>query len=266
VLSFAWESAVRRFLIIGGILLAFATAGLSVGCAAPVHGKSLLEVHEWKVTGIDYAPYTGVPDIKLTFANGKIAGTTGINKFSGTYSTGSGNQIAIKVHLTTDATGTPDASGTQDALISAFGSATKYAAGADALTLFGSDGLTVLAGKAVVSRPLIGTTWKMAMYDDRGGNLVSALTSSAVLAAFNNKGMLQGSCGLDAYHCKYAMEGSNIKIETPQLVPLISQPDVVAQEAAYLLAVPKAATYAIQEGKLFLRDSGGKTLLVYEPE
>lgn len=256
----------RRFVVLGGILLALAIAAVSAGCAAPVHGKSLLETHEWKVTGIDYAPYTGVADIKLTFANGKITGTTGINKFTGTYSTESGNKIVIAVHLTTDATGTLDAVTTQDSLIRAFGSTTTYAVGADALTLFGSDGLAVLAGKAIVPKPLIGTTWKMAMYDDRSGELVSALTSSAVLAVFDNKGMFQGSCGLDAYHCKYAMEGSNIKIDTPQLTPLLSQPDVIAQEAAYYIAVPKAATYAIQEGKLFVRDSSGKTLLMFEPE
>jgi heat shock protein HslJ len=249
-----------------GILLALTTVVVSAGCAAPVHGKSLLEAHEWEVMGIDYAPYTGVPDIKVRFANGKITGTTGINKFSGTYSTESGNKIAINVHLTTDAAGTADARITQDDLIRAFGAATKYAAGSDALTLFGSNGLSVLAGKAVLTKPLIGTTWKLAMYDDRSGKLVSTIASSAVLAVFDNKGILRGSCGLDAYHCKYAVEGSSIKIDTPQLVPLISQPDVVAQESAYYLALPKAATYAIQEGKLFVRDYVGRTLMVFEPE
>jgi heat shock protein HslJ len=254
----------KRRVILATTLLVL-TATLLAGCGSSSAQKSSggnLGASDWKVTTMNFSPYNGTSTITSKFSNGTITGSTGINMYRGTYKTGSGSSITIKIGPTSKMTGTPEQMQAESEFLQALASAAKYAADENSLTLFGADGMTVLTYKPNVAAKMTGTTWTMTQYGDGKGGLLSTGSDSAVTLTFNPNGTLTGAAALAGFQGKYTLSGSNITITSLMLTKQTGAPNLLMQSGQFLNALKSASTYSITGSELTLRNSQGTTVVV----
>ncbi len=260
----------KRLAILATLLLAL-TATLLAGCGSSLStqkggGGGNLGANDWKVTTMNFSPYNGTATITSKFSNGTITGSTGINMYRGTYKTGSGNSITIKIGPTSKMTGTPQQMQAEGEFLQALASVANYAADENSLTLFGADGMTVLTYKPNVAAKMTGTTWTMTQYSDGKGGLLSTGSDSAVTLTFNPNGTLSGSAALAGFEGKYTLSGSNITITSLMLTKQTGAPNLLMQSGQFLNALKGASSYTIQGTELTLRNAQGTTVAVCQAQ
>ena len=88
----------------------------------------------------------------------------------------------------------------------------------------------------------------------RGDGVSSTLADTEITLVFGDDGMLVGSGGCNVYRAPYAAAAGVLEIAEPfSTRKACLQPEgVMAQEAAYLEALPKAVRYGIDGGMLHL--------------
>jgi heat shock protein HslJ len=109
---------------------------------------------------------------------------------------------------------------------------------------------------------LTGTVWTLTALGDKG-----RLFGTTVTAEFKEDGALTGNSGCNGYNTTYEVDGNNIEISDMIAGTAMACPGpIMAQETAYLGALPTAATYEIQGDELVLWDDGGDAVLTYAVE
>lgn len=252
----------KRLVILGCALLSIVAVTMT-GCG-PSEDSKLLEAHDWRATTIEYNAYTAPADITAKFADGKVSGSTGLNQFSGTYELEPNRRISVKVAVTTNVAGTSEATLNETQYLQALESAKSYAANQDSLTLFSSTGLAVASFEANVAPPLVGTTWKMLAFNNGKGGMVQPDASSSVIINFKSDGTLSGSAGLAGYEAKYSVSGSSLKLTSPLASQQAGTPNLAVQDADFLAALQKVASFEVVGNKLTLKDAAGKVAVQYQ--
>jgi heat shock protein HslJ len=257
----------QRVLLIGAFL---AVVALSFGCSASARDDSaLLAGNQWQATqvrtakGLVPAPDTGGPTTE--FADGKVSGSTGVNRYNGEYATEPGDKIKITVGPMTLMAGPPAAMALEQSFITALKSATRYTVTETTLTLQDDAGDVLVSYKILKATPLVGTKWDCTMYNNGRGGFQSLVASSAITAVFGKDDSLTGNAGVNNYNGKYTADNGTIKIDpTISSTMMAGDPEIMAQEAAYLAALPKATTYDIDGSTLTLRDATGAAMAGYQ--
>ena len=114
-----------------------------------------------------------------------------------------------------------------------------------------------------VSLSLEGQTWKLVSYVDAGGVQKTPLENTTVTAIFD-KGQVTGNASCNSYFAPYQQDGDKLTISNAGSTMMAClAPGVMIQEAAYLEALQRAATFKINAGQLEIVDAKGKTILVY---
>jgi heat shock protein HslJ len=131
------------------------------------------------------------------------------------------------------------------------------------LTLFDSKGGVLVTYVAVPPTPLTGAEWQTV--GGQWGDPVDEAVSSddlVITANFGADGTLSGSGGVHRYSTKYTTAADGGMTIDPQIISTkMAGPDnYMEQENAYLAALPKTATYAIDGDQLTLRDASGAVL------
>jgi heat shock protein HslJ/uncharacterized lipoprotein YbaY len=109
---------------------------------------------------------------------------------------------------------------------------------------------------------LTGTTWGLMALGDE--EMVPGVT---IIAEFTEDGKLGGNSGCNSYNTTYEVDGNNIEISDKIANTAMACPDpIMEQEAAYLAALPTAATYEIEGSEMVLLDGGGEAVLIYATE
>jgi heat shock protein HslJ len=254
-------------------LLALALLG-GAGCASsslssptvPDNSK-LLEGHAWKATEVAGVPslvtQRGV-EITAVFAAGKLAGSGSVNRYTATYETQAADKIKISQPAATAMAGPPAAMAQEQAYFSALAKAASFAVTADSLKLLDDQGKTLVAYIAVKPTTLEGTQWEATMYNNGQGGLQSLAASSSITAQFSADGKLAGNASINQYSTTYKASGDTMAIDAKIVTTMMAGPDdLMKQEAAYLAALPKTATYVIDGDEMWLRDSSGAATAVY---
>ncbi len=117
---------------------------------------------------------------------------------------------------------------------------------------------TVVVTDAAPDNPLAGTNWKLTAMN------VNQVVVGVITASFTDSGNMSGSGGCNTYNTSYSVSGSNITIAPPSGTGMMCTPEMVAEEDAYFAAMPLAATFEINSGKLIINDSAGQMLLQYD--
>ncbi|MGD9148145.1 MAG: META domain-containing protein, partial [Anaerolineae bacterium] len=114
------------------------------------------------------------------------------------------------------------------------------------------------------TRSLEGTTWLLEAYLNSEGTLVGVLPDSEVTATFED-GRVTGNAGCNQYFGDYRFHGDNrLTVTVMGMTEMYCAPDaVMAQEADYLAALDKTATYVIAEDRLQIEDISGDEVLVF---
>jgi heat shock protein HslJ len=261
--------AALSLVAVGLVALApLAVSGCSSGSgSAGADDSKALEAGVWKATEI--AGVTSVltakgTEVTASFAAGQLSGSGGVNRYTATYETQAGDLITISQPAATLMAGSDEAMAQEQAYFAALTQAKKYTVTADSLTLTDDQG-TVLVRYAVVQpTALEGTEWDALAYNNGKDALQSLVASSAITATFGPDGRLAGNASINQYSTTYSTADDTMSIDAQIVTTQMAGPeDLMQQEAAYLAALPKTATYTIEGDELWLRDSGGAALAHY---
>jgi heat shock protein HslJ len=226
-----------------------------------------LEGKVWKATAI--SGVTAVltekgNEVTAAFVAGQLSGSGGVNRYTASYETQSGDKITISQPAATLMAGPPAAMAQEQAYFAALTKATKFAVTADSLMLMDDQGTTLVRYAVVQPTTLEGTAWHALAYNNGKGALQGLAASSAITAKFGADGRLAGNAGINQYSTTYTTSGDAMSIDAQIVSTQMAGPaDLMKQEAAYLAALPKTATYTIEGDELWLRDSTGAALAHY---
>jgi heat shock protein HslJ len=259
-------SGPRLVLLVCALAVAATASG---GCASGQDNSALLNGRVWRATqvktavGLAPAPSSDGPTSE--FAAGKVSGTTGVNRYNGEYTAKAGDKIEITVGPMTLMAGPPAAMALEQSFIEALKSAKSYTVSETKLTLQDGSGNVLVNYEVLKETPLVGTQWEATMYNNGRGGLQGVAASSTITAVFAADDSLSGNAGVNTYNGKYTADNGSIQIDPAIATTMMAgDPEIMAQESAYLAALPKATKYKIEGSTLTLRDDGGAAMAVYQ--
>jgi heat shock protein HslJ len=197
----------------------------------------------------------------IRLENGEAGGTAACNLYGGTYEVGGDGAISIRVEGMTEMACDEPVMALEAAFVDAIGRVTTYRFDGEDLVLEG--GGPALRFTAERPLPLEGTAWRLDGIAGDGDTVSSVLAGTEVTAAFDTEGRLAGSSGCNGFGAPYTVEGDAIHVGEIASTAIGCEPDVMAQEAAFLDALRRAATFRIEGSTLTLHDASGAFLLSF---
>jgi heat shock protein HslJ len=187
-----------------------------------------------------------------------------VNTYSAGYTVTPPDGLTISQPAATLMAGPEDAMAQEAAYFEALAKATTFAVTADRLTLSDEAGNVVVSYAVLEPTALEGTEWQALAYNNGKGGLQSVAADGEITALFGADGSLAGNASVNQYSTTYTTSGETMTIKAEIMTTKMAGSDeLMAQEAAYLAALPKTATYAIEGDELWLRDAEGAVLAHY---
>ncbi|HMV74979.1 MAG TPA: META domain-containing protein [Microthrixaceae bacterium] len=207
----------------------------------------------WKLA----SPADGT-DPTLDFApEGIVSGSTGCNRFNGTW-TEDGDSLKIALGPMTQMACTSDAATQQEkSIIDSLAKVASAEQTATTLVLKDSDGKELLTYDAVTG-DLRGTSWKVNGVNTGNAVETSALTEALTLD-FGTEGSVTGFGGCNNFRGSYTLEGGVISFSEFASTKKACEPDVMELEDKYLAALAAASVVERSGNTLNLRDDKGAT-------
>ena len=236
----------------------------SAGAGAGADNSEALQRKKWKATGI--AGVTSVlaekgAEVTATFAAGELSGSGGVSRYTAIYETQAGDLTTISKPAATLMAGSDEAIAQEQACFAALTQAKKHTVTADSLTLTDDQGLALVGYAVVQPTTLEGTECDALAYNNSKDGLRSLAASSAITATFGSDGRLAGNASINRYSTTSSTSGDTMSIYAQIVSTQMAGPeDLMQQEAPYLAALPRTATYTVEGDELRLRDSGGAAL------
>ena len=196
--------------------------------------------------------------------DGSVAGSTGCNRFAGTF-TQQGADLTVDLGPMTLMACTSKALTAQETAVTAGLAATRsMAAGTDgAIELLDQAGGTLLTYRPGIAG-LPGTSWQATGINNGRDAVVSDASVSAATAEFAADGTLSGSGGCNTFTAPYRIEPvDGLSIGAIAATKMACEPQVMTTEMAYFAALARVATYAIDGQTLTLRDKDGATQVTF---
>ncbi len=220
----------------------------------PVSANTL-DGSSWILATLNGQPAVKDTTVTLSFAAGKVAGTDGCNRYTGSY-TVDGSNIKFG-QLASTMMACPDPIMKQaDAYQKALGQAATYKSDAKQLTLYDASGKELSVFNAQ-SNDLASSSWIVIGYNNGKQAVVSTMAGTDLTANFGTDGMLTGNSGCNTYSASYKTDGNKITIGPAATTKKACEQAVIDQEQQYLAALSTAATYRIDGNRLELRTADG---------
>jgi len=259
-----WNAS-KVTLVVGACLIgALAVAGCGSGGSSDGGGGddvTLLEAADWQATEIGGQAALSdaeAADVTAVFAAGELSGSGGVNRYTATYETTADGAITISAAAATLMAGPPAAMEQEQAYFAALEQVAGFSATADSLTLTDEQGEVLVQYEARQPTALQGTTWEALAYNNGKQALVGLEASSTITAVFGDDGSLTGDASVNRYTTAYTTSGETMSIDAAIATTKMAGPEkLMRQEAAYLAALPKTATWSIEGDDLWLRDADG---------
>ncbi len=261
------QLSVLSSVIVGAVAvvaaLAFAVSACGGSSGSQADGSKLLEGKTWRATAIEGR--TTVQTAKgsaatAKFTAGQAGGHGSVNSWGATYTTGPGNTIQIASIMTTEMAGPQDLMDQEAAFYAALPKAATYAVTETSLVLLDSKGVKLVTFEAVPPTSLTGTEWQTTGYHV-GASADEAVSSDdpVITAVFGTDGKLAGNSGVNQYSTTYTSTADGkMTISAEIMSTKMAGPEkAMAQESAFLAALPKTASYAIDGDQLTLKDASG---------
>ena len=200
----------------------------------------------------------------ILFTAGKVTGSTGCNRYTGSYTSQVSGVIEFGQIATTMMACPQPQMQQEQAFLKALDDAAAYAISGGLLTLKGANGDELATFQPRKSVGLVGTTWSATGINNGKQAVVSLAPGSEVTAIFASDGRMSGTAGCNSYSAAYTVDGNKISIEAPISTKMAcADPTVTEQEAAYLTALTKATTYRVDGDRMELRDDSGALQVNY---
>jgi heat shock protein HslJ len=194
-----------------------------------------------------------------TFEAGRVGGTTGCNRYSGTYVL-DGGRLTIEPGATTLKGCPPPADEVERAYLAALGRVSGWRVEGDELVLL-AEGAPSLRFRAASPEG----SWTVTSFVN-GDAVTSPIPGTELTATFAADGTLSGSAGCNTYTATYETAEGSVTISPPASTrKFCDEPEgVMDQEAAYLAALPEAARFQLGEHGLELLRADGTFVATYE--
>ena len=217
-------------------------------------------------TGADGTPVPAVSDPSmgtLTFlTGGQVAGSTGCNRFTGTFQQ-SGADLAITTGAMTEMACPGPAGEQETAVIAALGKVATAAVISDNLILTDAQGAELLTYAPGLAG-LEGTSWTATGINNGKQAVVADATTSMVTAQFGTDDALSGFAGCNNYTATWTTtEPDGLAIGEIGSQLRACEQDLMDTESQYLAALAKTTTYQLEGNQLTLRDAGGATQVTF---
>jgi len=242
------------------LALAATTTVLLAACGSvqPVADAPSLENTAWALSALPGQSLVAESAATLRFEGGRVSGTDGCNRYSGSYSA-RGAELKVSPQLASTRMACPPAADAQaKAFIAALTSAATYRIANEQLELLAADG-AVLATLARQSETLAGTTWRITGINNGKQAVVSVLAGTAPTLAFAADGRASGSAGCNTFNAKYTADGAQLRFAPPASTRKMcaEPPGVMEQEQQFLAALETVATARVEGDRLELRRADG---------
>lgn len=187
-------------------------------------------------------------------ADGSLNGSTGCNRFMGTW-TADGDSLTLQTGGMTLMACTGPLESQEKAVLDALAATRSYTVSDDVLTLTGDDG-TELARYAAATTDLAGTSWTANGVNNGNGGVETTALTSQLTIEFGAQGEVGGFGGCTDFSGTYATDGPAISI-TELAAGDCSDTSLAPQQEQYLNALAAATNFSIDGNRLDLRDEAG---------
>lgn len=199
-------------------------------------------------------------------AESALAGSTGCNRFTGSWKAGPAESALSVVigPMTQMACTSAELTSQEQAVLANLEAVATVTMQGDTLTLTGAQGPDLLTYSAV-SKELPGTSWTASgVNNGRGGVETNAVTPT-LTASFAEGGMLTGFGGCNNFRADYTTRASKITISAPASTKVSCGAEVDETERQYLAALQNSSTFEVSGNTLNLRDNLGATQVNFTP-
>lgn len=235
-------------------------------CAAvpPVSDLPSLDGTAWTLASLPgTAPVAGVTPT-AEFADGRIAGTDGCNRYTGSYEV-VGGALRVSRLASTMMACAPDVAAQAKAFTDALTAAHSLRVADGRLELRAADG-TVRAELAAQSLDLSGTSWRATMINNGREAVVGVLDGTNVTLEFRGDGKAGGSAGCNRWNGGFRSEGRTLSFTRPMATRMAcpEPPGAMEQERNFLQALETVAVARREGDRLELRRADGALALMLE--
>ncbi len=224
-----------------------------------------LEGSTWVLTGIakgDAVVQTWI-DVEITaeFADGKMAGSSGCNRYSAGYEL-DGQNISVGMSIGTLMACDEERMAREAEFLGALEAVASYEIKMETLVLMDAEGKPVMVFEAATDLPLEGTAWALQSIATKDA-IVSTTFDSDINATFA-EGQVSGSAGCNQYFAGYELEGESLTLGVIGRTEMACMEEGrMEREDAFLKALEAVAGYSIKMNTLTLTDADGETLIIF---
>jgi len=242
-------------------LLALLPAAHAVAALAATPTPSPLEGTAWVLERLGQRQPQNGTTITLRFEAGRVAGSDGCNRFGAPVTVrGTGLQVSAR-GLSTKMACPPAVMQQAEVFQTALTSSRGFRLDGERLQLLSADGRPLLVLVAQSQR-LVGSTWRVAGFNNGRQALVSPILGTTLSLQFVQGGQLAGSIGCNRFTAPIKLEGTRVRIGTPVTTrKRCAGAGVMEQEQQFLAALPTAASLRLEGESLELRRSDGAIAL-----
>ena len=249
-----WVRVLVSLLVVAGTMAA--------GCGTKT---SSLSGTDWRLVTLAGQPALAEFPVTMSFdQKGGISGSSGVNRYVGTYKV-DGKTLTVSSPLAGTLMAGPEPAMNQEkSFLDALAATKAHSVSGDTLTL--SDGSKVELATFAKSVPaaLQGTPWSASSYNNGKGGVVGLATDSTVTALFGSDGTLSGNASVNTYTATYTTDKDKITIG-PNIATtkMAGPPALMEQETLYLAALARATTLTLSADTLELRSADGALQVLF---
>ena len=242
-------------------LLALLPAAHAVAALAATPTPSPLEGTAWVLERLGQRQPQNGTTITLRFEAGRVAGSDGCNRFGAPVTVrGKGLQVSSR-GLSTKMACPPAVMQQAEVFQTALTSSRGFRLDGERLQLLSADGRPLLVLVAQSQR-LVGSTWRVAGFNNGRQALVSPILGTTLSLQFVQGGQLAGSSGCNRFTAPIKLESTRVRIGTPVTTrKRCAGAGVMEQEQQFLAALPTVASLRLEGESLELRRSDGAIAL-----
>jgi len=204
--------------------------------------------------------------VDARFEDGQVSGRSGCNSYGGGYEV-DGDTLTFDALGGTEMACMPESLMDLEAgYLAALGGVGSFRVTGDELVLTGADATLAFTSEPPPSpEPLVGTAWTLTSIGGEGDTVSSTVAGTEVTLTLGGDGTYGGSGGCNTYGGDHEVEGDELRLGPARATEMACPGEgVMEQEQAFLAALGRVATFAIEGGSLTLSDADGAFLLGFD--
>lgn len=196
---------------------------------------------------------------------GALYGSGGCNRFIGSWEQGDGSTLTLTPSGTTLMACDEPIANQETAFLAALSSTVSYRLDDDELELRDAGGTVVAEFDQLDAARLTRTRWEAVSLNNGQQAMVGLVDGSEITAIFGTNDTLTGNGGCNTYSTAFSVDGETMTISAEIVsTRMACEQPIMDQEAMFMALLPQAATYELGDDTLYLRDSNGALLVMFQ--